>query len=255
MRLFRIITKKKPTPAKAEISHISVSHNGADFRVSLKRSPKARRYTLRLRNATQDLVLSMPMRGSVRAATDFAERHSGWIFERMRKLPQNAPFAAGQIVPFRGVDHLIVQGAGLRGLTRSVLKDGVWYLEVFGEAGHIARRVSEFLRKAARQDLEAAVERYTNVLQIPARSVALKDTTTRWGSCSSRGALNFSWRLIMAPPHVLDYLAAHEVAHLKHMNHSDAFWTLTRQLCPGMDAAESWLKAHGAKLHRYGKSD
>jgi predicted metal-dependent hydrolase len=89
---------------------------------------------------------------------------------------------------------------------------------------------------------------------VPNRAVGLRDTTSRWGSCSSQGSLNFSWRLILAPAYVLDYLAAHEVAHLVHMNHSARFWKLTRKLCAETDRAEAWLKAHGKDLHRYGSS-
>ena len=84
------------------------------------------------------------------------------------------------------------------------------------------------------------------------RVIAIRDTKSRWGSCSSTGTLSFSWRLIMAPPLVLDYLAAHEVAHLKELNHSNRFWTLLHELCPATDEAERWLKRHGAELHRYG---
>ena len=106
--------------------------------------------------------------------------------------------------------------------------------------------------RQARADLVAAVTRHTATLAVNARRVTLRDTTTRWGSCSSSGALNFSWRLIMAPPYVLDYLAAHEVSHLVQMNHSDAFWAIVARLIPDYARAESWLKTHGVELMRYG---
>jgi predicted metal-dependent hydrolase len=112
--------------------------------------------------------------------------------------------------------------------------------------------VREFLQREARRDLGEAVARHTANLGIPARRITIRDTRTRWGSCSSRGFLNFSWRLVLAPPHVLDYLAAHEVGHLKEMNHSNRFWRIVRDLCPRTDEAEAWLKRHGTELHRYG---
>ena len=100
-----------------------------------------------------------------------------------------------------------------------------------------------------------AVARHAAALGLAPKRMTLRDTTSRWGSCSSTGALNFSWRLVMAPPHVLDYLAAHEVAHLRHMNHSAAYWTTVAGLYPEVGAAEAWLKAHGARLLRYGSGD
>ena len=93
--------------------------------------------------------------------------------------------------------------------------------------------------------------RHTLALGKPHGRIAVRDTRSRWGSCSSKGTLSFSWRLVLAPPFVLDYLVAHEVAHLAHMNHSAAFWALARRLAPRMPEAELWLKVHGPVLHRY----
>eukprot|EP01037_Dinobryon_pediforme_P002543 gene2543-2582_t len=251
-RLFRF-TKRLISDTQPVRTEIFVTHEAETFRIELRRSAQARRYTLRLRPSKQDLVLTMPQRGSVRTAQDFADRHRGWIVEKMQRLPQNIPFIAGSAVPLRGEVHHIVHGKEKRGLVRPIRPESGPELHVFGEAAHIPRRVSDFFRREARKDLAAAVAKHSAALKLPVRSISLKDTRSRWGSCSSRGALNFSWRLIFAPPHVLDYLAAHEVAHLKHMDHSDAFWAVTRQLCPDMDVAERWLKQHGAGLHRYGK--
>ena len=116
------------------------------------------------------------------------------------------------------------------------------------------RRVSDFFKREARRDLEAAVARHTVALGLPARGVGLRDPVSRWGSCSATGSLNFSWRLVMAPPFVLDYLAAHEVAHLVHLDHSPRFWALTRSLSSDVDRAEAWLTRQGAQLHKYGRN-
>jgi predicted metal-dependent hydrolase len=115
--------------------------------------------------------------------------------------------------------------------------------------------VLDFLRREARRDLEAAVTRHAAAVGRKVQGLALRDTRSRWGSCSGRGTLSFSWRLIMAPSHVLDYLAAHECAHLVHMDHSAAFWSVVERLMPDMARAEAWLKAHGPSLHRYGAPD
>ena len=251
MRRLLRLTKRLIVDEPAPKDEIFIRHEAGSFRIALRRTAKARRYTLRLRPSTQDLVLTMPQRGSRKTAQDFAERHRDWIAEKMALLPQNIPFADGAVIPFRGLNHLIVHKHQLRGIVKAQPESSE--LHVFGEAAHISRRINDFLRREARKDLAAAVSRHSASLNLSVRSISLKDTRSRWGSCSSRGSLNFSWRLIFAPPHVLDYLAAHEVAHLKHMNHSEAFWAVTRQLCPNMDIAEHWLKQHGASLHLYGK--
>ena len=120
------------------------------------------------------------------------------------------------------------------------------------EAPHVTRRVREFLEAEARKDLAAAVQRHTAALGVTAKRITVRDTKSRWGSCSARGTLSFSWRLIMAPAFVLDYLAAHEVAHLRELNHSHRFWRLVFELCPRTEEAERWLKHHGSELHRFG---
>jgi len=248
IRLFR----RAPPP---ERSSLTVSHCGESFVVALKRVGSARRYTLRVRTASRDVVLTMPARGSVRAAREFAERHAAWIGARLRRLPALALFAPGEIIPLRGVDHVIAASGLMRSSVRCEPVGGEHgrpRLLVGGDPRFTARRVADFLKREALHDLDGAVQRHSRALGKKARRVSVRDTTSRWGSCSASGALSFSWRLILAPPFVLDYLAAHEVAHLAHMNHSDAFWALTRKLSPDTDRAEAWLKAHGASLHRFG---
>ena len=112
-----------------------------------------------------------------------------------------------------------------------------------------------YLKREARRDLEAASRHYAKEIGARIKRVSVRDQSSRWGSCSSSGVLSYSWRLIFAPPHVLDYLAAHEVAHLKEMNHSARFWRLLDRLCPEMQRAKIWLDVHGTDLHRYGLSD
>ena len=122
-------------------------------------------------------------------------------------------------------------------------------IRVFGDPKFLPRKVGDFLKRQAKQDLSKAVSHYSNELGVKAKSITIRDTTSRWGSCSSTGALNFSWRIVLAPPEVLQYLAAHEVAHLREMNHSNRFWKLVEDVCPDMNAQKSWLKIHGSKLH------
>jgi predicted metal-dependent hydrolase len=228
----------------ADPPHLRVFHEGQTFKVALKRRPTAKRITLRVSNATGEVVLSIPERTDVGLAQKFADSHSQWIATRLAKVPERVPFEPGALVPFRGVPHRIVHW--------STGGAGEPIIAVAGEAAHVARRVRDFLEAEAKRDFAAAVKRHTAQLGQPAKRITVRDTKSRWGSCSANGALSFSWRLIMAPPFVLDYLAAHEVAHLRELNHSNRFWKLTYQLCPRTDEAEAWLKTYGSALHRIG---
>jgi predicted metal-dependent hydrolase len=242
-------------PGRDSASLITLQHAGETIVVALRRAPSARRFTLRVRFAARDAVLTMPQRASVKDARAFAERHAAWIAARLDRLPATIPFAHGAIVPLRGVEHTLLHAPGKRGTVWSEERDDVatrFSLCVAGQTEHMHRRVQDHLKHEARRDLEAAVARHTSALGLPSRSVGLRDPVSRWGSCSAAGSLNFSWRLIMAPPFVLDYLAAHEAAHLVHLDHSPRFWALAKKLCPETDRAEAWLSAHGAHLHKYG---
>jgi len=236
---------------RAPVSHIDIESDREIIRVALKRVASARRFTLRVRTASRDVVLTIPARGSLREARAFAERHAAWIAARLGRLPRPVFLAPGSVAPFRGVDHRIEHRPRARGVVWTEDGEGGPMLCVAGAADHAPRRIADFLKRMARRDLEAAVAHHCAALGLPGRGLTLRDTTSRWGSCSSTGALNFSWRLILAPAFVLDYLAAHEVAHLVHMNHSDAFWRVTRKLFPETDRAEVWLKFHGSGLHRF----
>ncbi len=236
----------------ADVAFFDVSHDGATHRVRIKRVAAARRFTLRVRAASRDAVLTMPVRGSLVRAKVFVDRHAGWIGVRLARLPAGTPFGPGASVPVRGVPHEIEHRPGARG-TVWVEPGEVPKLCVSGEAPFVARRVQDWLVRQARADLTEAVARHAAALGTAPKRLTLRDTTSRWGSCSSAGALNFSWRLVMAPPHVLDYLAAHEVAHLRHMNHSAAFWVVVERLYPDVAGAEAWLKRHGTGLMHYGR--
>ena len=239
-------------PPSAPVAHLDIADSGATYRVALKRLTSARRFTLRVRGATRDVVLTMPARSSLKSAREFAERHAAWIGARLARLPRPVTFEPHSAAPLRGIDHRIVHRPGARGVVWVERDETGPTICVAGDLAHVARRVADFLKREAREDLQAAVARYAKRLDVSPKRIVLRDTASRWGSCSSTGRLNFSWRLILAPPFVLDYLAAHEVTHIVHMNHSPLFWKLTRRLFPETDRAEAWLKANGAGLHRFG---
>jgi predicted metal-dependent hydrolase len=223
------------------------------YLVRVRRHRQARRYTLRIQSATREVVLTMPPRGSLKEARAFAQKHGGWIAARLDHLPEPAPFAQGTVLPLRGVDHRIEHRRGARGTVWMESGDGGEHLLcVAGEEAHIARRVSDFLKREAKRDLEVASRLAAERLGVKPKRVSIRDQSSRWGSCSTTGVLSYSWRLIFAPPFVVDYLAAHEIAHLVEMNHSRRFWRLVERICPNFNRAKVWLDAHGSELHRYG---
>jgi hypothetical protein len=231
---------------------IEVSHEGRTLAVTLRRSPTARRYSLRLRAATREAVLTMPERGSLATAKDFADRHAGWLAARLARLPAVVPLAVGATVPLRGVPHTIVHDGATRGGVRTAPgPDGRPLIVVSGQPEFAGRRILDFLRREARRDLGEATLRHAKRLGVSVSRITVKDTVSRWGSCSARGAISYSWRLILAPAPVLDYLCAHEVAHRVEMNHSPRYWKVVASLYPDLDKAEAWLKRHGSGLHLY----
>jgi predicted metal-dependent hydrolase len=236
----------------SEPSAINIMFDREVYLVRVRRHRQARRYTLRIHAATREVLLTMPPRGSLKEARAFAEKHGGWIAARIGRLPDPAPFVHGMVVPLRGVDHRIVHRPDRRG-TVWVEADGAeCKLCIAGGESHLARRLRDYLKREAKCDLEAASYAAADRLGVRVKRVSIRDQSSRWGSCSTTGVLSYSWRLILAPPFVLDYLAAHEVAHLVEMNHSRRFWRLVERICPHVTPAKTWLDVHGSNLHRYG---
>jgi predicted metal-dependent hydrolase len=249
MKPLRALLYRRPSEPQA----IQIVFDQAIFAVRIRRHRQARRYTLRINAATREVILTMPPRGSVREAKEFAQRHGGWIAARLDRLPEGAPFAHGTVLPLRGIAHRIEHRAGMRGTVWVEAGAGdERLLCVAGEAPHVDRRIGDFLRREAQRDLEAASRRAAALLGVTVKRISVRDQSSRWGSCSTTGVLSYSWRLILAPSFVLDYLAVHEVAHLVEMNHSRRFWRLVLELCPDSDRAKVWLDVNGGDLHRYG---
>lgn len=249
--LRRLFSNKGQEPASFDILV-----RGRPVQVSVRRNASARRITLRVKNATGQVVLTLPKRTSFVHGQDFAMRQVDWIAERLETMPEVVPFEPGRVIPLRGVPHQLVW-RGVRGVTAAEppVPGQVRVIGVYGPEDHFSRRVSDFLKREAKKDIEPAARRFAEELDVPLGRISVKDTISRWGSCSAKGDLAFSWRLILAPPFVLDYLAAHEVAHRREMNHGDRFWAIVHRLFPQTPEAEDWLKAKGPELHRYGAKD
>jgi predicted metal-dependent hydrolase len=209
--------------------------------------------TLRVPPGAAQPTLTIPRRASVEAAERFLVAHERWLAAKLSQRAPGIAFEPGARVPVRGVPHRIRHlPAGTRGTAWIDVEDGEPVLCVTGRPEHLERRVTDALRKMARADLAAAVGRAAGEIGVRPRALRIADTRSQWGSCTAAGVLSSSWRLILAPPLVLDYVAAHEVAHLLERNHGPGFWRLTRRLCPRMEEAKRWLRAHGAALHAIG---
>jgi predicted metal-dependent hydrolase len=232
---------------------LSVAIAGQDVPVAVRRNARARRLILRLDPASGSPVLTLPARTPLAHGDAFLRKNASWLQARLERAPGQIPFAEGAVFPLRGGPCRIVHRGG-RGLVRLEDSDGGLTLSVPGDAAHLPRRVHDWLKREARCDFEAAVARVAGALGKSATAVRIGDPRSRWGSCSRSGTLTFSWRLILAPPHVLHYLAAHEVAHLAEMNHGPRFWALVAQLDPDHGHARAWLKANGAGLHTIGRA-
>ena len=220
----------------------------ADLPLVIRRKAGIKRLTLRLAVGGSEIVVTAPKRAASRDIQLFIDRHRDWIAKRVQALPSRIPFTLGETIPLRGLPHRLEISGKLRG-TVEVHPDELCFPSL---SEHLPRRVRTYLQAQARLDLTAAVAEKVALLGRAMPPISIRDTRSRWGSCSQAGALSFSWRLILAPPEILTYVAAHEVAHLAEMNHSPAYWAVCRRLDPNTDAARKWLKQHGAGLHGYG---
>jgi predicted metal-dependent hydrolase len=220
--------------------------------VPVRYRPDARRMILKIDRRTGAPALTLPYSVGKGRAEQFLADHVGWLEARLKSQPERMPFTAGALVPVRGVPHRLEHRQPFRGETRLEPGPDGPVLVVHGDPAHLASRAERFLRQMAEADLAEAVGRHAAKLGVSIGRITIKDTRSRWGSCSSRGDLAFSWRLILAPPEILDYLAAHEVAHRREMNHSIRYWRHVAVLYPDFRRAEAWLNRHGAQLHLYG---
>ena len=215
-------------------------------RVRISRNSRARRFTLRLDTRGDGAVLTVPPGVPDRESRAFVSRNADWLRRALAKQPDLIDVADGAVLPVAGVPIQVHVLAGRR--RAPCLQDDRLILQGAGDEG---RRIAAWLKLRARDALHPAATKYAAQLGRKVARLALRDTKSRWGSCSTTGTLSFSWRLAMAPAEVLDYVAAHEAAHLVEMNHAPAFWSLVSRLCPDWRVHRDWLGSHGRDLHRY----
>jgi len=231
--------------------------DGKSIDVTLRPNARARRIILRIDKSGSGIVLTVPTGTSHNKAMEFAASQGPWIWQQLAKQPDRTQFVEGQVIPVRGIPHRICFRTDRRTPVWSELaepeQDRENHLYVTGDPQHHGRRIRDWLKRQARSDLTEASFSYAEKMGNTVRRISIRDTSSRWGSCTSDGALSYSWRLIFAPAFVLDYVAAHEVAHLSEMNHSPQFWALVEKHCPATRSAKKWLKANGRSLHGYGQ--
>lgn len=214
----------------------------------LRRRAQARRISLRVSRLDGRISVTAPRHVPTDEVIKFLQGHQQWLSNALSDVTPHALVGEGSILPFRGENCQVHFHGSMRG---PVQKCAQGFLRVGGRQDRVAAKLLAFFKEAARAELAAQVPELAWEIGKSAGKITLRDTRSRWGSCTSAGDLMFSWRLIMAPPEVLRYVAAHEVAHLQHMDHSPAFWDVVALLMPDYREPRAWLKKNGASLHQY----
>lgn len=232
----------------ADLDRETLALPGGSAEVIWRRSDRARRISLRIDPRSGAVVVTLPQRSSKRAGMALLMENGRWVSSRLAALPVGVTFVDGAAVPIDGISCPIHHRPGGRG--GAWIENGV--VVVSGDESFITRRVTDFLRNEARRKLSSLAWEKATEAGLKPRRILIKDTRSRWGSCAPDGTLSFSWRLVMAPPFVQSYVAAHEAAHLRHLNHGQAFWSLVEVLCPAWRVASDWLRDEGQRLLRIG---
>lgn len=218
-----------------------------DFPLKVIKSAKAKRLTLRIDSKEHQAILSIPSRCTQRQAINFIKEHQAWIIEGLSKLPKRKKFQSGEYINLFGKEILILHAPEKR--LGAKIEKGTLYVSGSSEFTH--RRVKDFIKKEAQQKFLTLSQKLATKIDCEVNGVIIKDTKSRWGSCSSLNNINYNWRLALAPKEVINYIVAHEVSHLAHQNHSDDFWQCVAYLCPDYITGKNWLKQHGKELYQF----
>ncbi|MFN0042838.1 MAG: M48 family metallopeptidase [Alphaproteobacteria bacterium] len=227
-------------------AHLMIA--GREVAVRVRKTARARRMTLRIDGAIDGIDLTLPRWVSVAEGLRFAESKRDWLADRLAALPPRVRFEDGALVPLAGREYRVRHREAelpLVWLEREEIRAG-------GAEHGLPERIGAWIKDLAKRELAHRAAEKAARIGLPAPPVRLRDTRSLWGSCSPEGRLTFTWRLVFAPEVAMDYVVAHEVAHLKHMNHGKRFWALVDQLTADAAGARAWLRREGARLHRYG---
>ena len=221
---------------------------GRQIPLIVRRHPRAKRLILRPNVKGEGAIVTIPTNASSADAFDLVYRKSSWLYQQMNKMGERIYFVDGVQIPFQGAQHLVRHLENGQGLVW--IRNGE--INITGEVEHLSFRLAEWLKKQAYNNIIPLVHQKARRINKTVSRIVVRDTRTRWGSCSAKGALSFSWRLIMAPREILDYVVAHEVSHLVHMDHSSSFWDTVDMLSKHAKNGREWLNNNGTALHRIG---
>ncbi len=230
----------------SEGDDLTVEISGETLPVRLRRNARAKKMILRVDGVNGDIKLTSPKHVSLSSLRAFLQEHSGWVERERAKLNVQGPLAHGDTIPYMGQSHIV---AFLNEAPRKVeVLEG--RILVGGPADQAAARLERWFRAEAKKRIGDDAIAYAGQLDVSVGRVSIGDMKSRWGSCSSTGTLRFNWRLLLAPPAVRRYVAAHEVSHLLEMNHSPRFWAHVAAIMPDYAAHRKWLRANGSDLMR-----
>ncbi|HWD26834.1 MAG TPA: SprT family zinc-dependent metalloprotease [Rhizomicrobium sp.] len=237
-----MVTRKGTTRKTARRELLRI--DGRAVEVTMRLNPRARRLIVKVHPSTGEVSVVAPSQRALDRALEFARGQETWIARQLARVPARVTLGPGAKIPFRGREHVIARGETSRA------HDGV--LAIAGRDEHIPRRALDFLKREARRVLDERSHALAARIGSRVRRITVRDTASRWGSCSASKCISYCWRLILAPDFVLDYVVAHEVAHLREMNHSPRFWRVVKSLVADIDTPQAWLRKNGTQLHRYG---
>ena len=225
-----------------------IVHDGTRIPIRMKRNKRARRLILRLDQESEGGVLTLPVHATQKDAMVLVQKNAAWLHTKIQERPPREEFRDRQVLSLLGTPITILHSPGGRAGVQLANNE----LIVYGRPEHLKRRVFDWLRKHAREVITPRAEEMAGRLDKRIGKISIRNTRSRWGSCSRTGNLSFCWRLVLTPDWILDYVIAHEVSHLVHMSHNQAFWRTVQTFDVAPDRARAWLGDNGPRLHRIG---
>lgn len=219
-----------------------------DFEIKVIKSHNSAKLILRIDKKDRAVILSLPKYCSQKKAISFVKENEKWIKSALEKIPEVRDFAIGDKINIFGTEYIIEQSS-TRGGTRLDKENNIFY--VSGSVEFVHRRVKDYIKKIALDEFYTRSCKVAQKIEKKVNSVCIKDTKSRWASCSSLNNINYSWRLALAPDFVIDYIVAHEVCHLAHQNHSSNFWELVYKIEYNAAKGRKWLSDNGQSLYLY----
>jgi len=218
-----------------------------DLEIKINQSSRSKKLTLKVDGKSNIPILSMPGLCSQKRAFEFVKAHLDWLEEKLSQSVAPQKFKNGDKFSLFGQELEIKHSPELR--AGVVIEGGL--IKVSGETGFLHRRVKDFIKKQAKDKLKKLSQEKAAILGYKINNVVIKDTKSRWGSCSSNSNINYNWRIALAPEYVTEYLVSHEVSHLKHQDHSKDFWACVKTLMPDYVQGKNWLRTKGKELYIY----